>query len=100
MNARRWFILLFSCLAAAPCAAEAQSSSTFANSPCLSQTADKNREHCERLAREVSHDIRMARALGDELERAGRHADAMNAYQIALTIHPNHRDLLRELLGE
>lgn len=98
MNARSWLILLFSCLAALPCAAQDGSSSIFASSPCLSQADDKNREHCERLAREVSHDIRMARALGDQLERAGRHADAVSAYQIALTIHPNHRDLLQGLI--
>lgn len=96
MNARSWLILLLSCLAAAPCAGE--SSSTFASSPCLTQAPDAAKAQCEKLAREVSHDIRMARALGDELERAGRHADAVNAYQIALTVHPNHRDLLQGLI--
>jgi uncharacterized caspase-like protein len=46
----------------------------------------------------VSHDIRMARALGDELERAGRYPEAVSAYRIALKIHPNHRDLLQGLI--
>lgn len=95
MNARSWFILVLSGLVAAPCAGE---SSTFANSPCLTQAPDAAKAQCEKLAREVSHDIRMARTLGDELERAGRHADAVNAYQIALTVHPNHRDLLQGLI--
>ena len=94
MNARSWFILVFSCLAAAPC----ESSSTFASSPCLTLAPDAAQAQCEKLAREVSHDIRMARTLGDELERAGRHADAVNAYQIALAVHPNHRDLLQGLI--
>jgi hypothetical protein len=40
----------------------------------------------------------MARALGDELERARRYSDAVNAYQIALSAHPNHRDLLQGLM--
>ena len=40
----------------------------------------------------------MARALGDELESGGRYADAVNAYQIALTVHPSHRDLLQGLI--
>jgi hypothetical protein len=96
MNTRSWFILVLSCLAATPSVGE--SPSTFASSPCLTQAPDAAKAQCEKLARDVSHDIRMARALGDELERAGRHADAVTAYQIALTVHPNHRDLLQGLI--
>lgn len=91
-------VLLLSCLLAAPCTAGAESQSAFANSPCFTQPAGTNTQPCERLAREVSHDIRMARELGDELERTGRYADAVIAYQVALTSHPNHRDLLQGLI--
>lgn len=90
--------LLLLCLLATSCVAETQSSPMFASSPCLSQPADAAAAQCEKLAREVSHDIRMARALGDELERARRYSDAVNAYQIALSAHPNHRDLLQGLM--
>jgi uncharacterized caspase-like protein len=96
----RWslLILLAPCIVGAPCLAEAEPPSTFVNSPCFAQSRDSATESCERLAREVSHDIHMARALGDELERAGRYPEAVNAYRIALTIHPNHRDLLQGLI--
>ena len=93
-----FLLVLLSCLLAAPCTAGIDSPSAFANSPCFTQPAGSAAENCERLAREVSHDIHMARTLGDELERAGRYADAVNAYQVALTIHPNHRDLLQGLI--
>lgn len=92
------FLALLSFALAAPGLAASGSPSAFANSPCLTQAAGAASEQCERLAREVSHDIRMARDLGDELEHAGRYADAVNAYQIALTVHPNHRDLLQGLI--
>lgn len=96
-------IVLLSFVLAAPFAAAAEGKtpsapSMFANSPCLKQTSATASPDCERLAREVSHDIRMARALGDELESVGRYADAVSAYQIALTVHPNHRDLLQGLI--
>lgn len=93
-----FLVVLVSCLLAAPCAAGAESPSAFANSPCFTQPAGAAGQPCERLAREVSHDIHMARSLGDELERTGRYADAVIAYQIALTTHPNHRDLLQGLI--
>ncbi len=92
-----FLVLLLSCIAA-PCTAENESLSAFASSPCFTQPAGSVAGNCERLAREVGHDIRMVRTLGDELERAGRYADAVNTYQIALTIHPNHRDLLQGLI--
>ena len=92
------FLVVLSCLLAAPCTAGAASPSAFANSPCFTQPAGAPAQPCERLAREVSHDIHMARALGDELERTGRYADAVIAYQIALTTHPNRRDLLQGLI--
>jgi len=96
----RWslLILLAPYIAGTPCIAEAEPPSTFVNSPCFTQSPDSATAHCERLAREVSHDIRMARALGDALERAARYPEAVTAYRIALTIHPNHRDLLQGLI--
>jgi hypothetical protein len=93
-----FLVVLLSCMLTAPCPAGVEPPSAFANSPCFTQPAGAPAQPCERLAREVSHDIRMARALGDELERTGRYADAVIAYQIALTIHPNHRDLLQGLI--
>lgn len=93
-----FLVVLLSWLLAAPCTAGTEPPSTFANSPCFTQPAGATAQPCERLAREVSHDIHMARALGDELERTGRYADAVVAYQIALTTHPNHRDLLQGLI--
>jgi hypothetical protein len=83
---------------AMPCIAGTQAASTFAGSPCLTQPANAAAESCERLAREVSHDIHMVRELGDELERAGRYPDAVTTYQIALQAHPNHRDVLQGLM--
>lgn len=85
-------------LAATSCVAAAESSSMFASSPCLTQQAAAGLEQCQRLAREVSHDIRMVRTLGEELERAGRHADAASVYEVAITVHPNNRDLLQGLI--
>lgn len=85
-------------LAATSCVAAAESSSMFASSPCLTQQAAAGLEQCQRLAREVSHDIRMVRTLGEELERAGRHADAASVYELAITVHPNNRDLLQGLI--
>jgi uncharacterized caspase-like protein len=50
------------------------------------------------LARKVSHDITAVRALGNTLENGGRYRDAVTIYQIGLTAHPNHRDLLQRLI--
>jgi hypothetical protein len=93
-----WLILLACSFLGPALALGAETSSLFANSPCLTASPAAPADQCERLAREVSHDIRMARALGDELERAGRYQDAVKAYQIALTVHPKHRDLLQGLI--
>lgn len=70
----------------------------FSDSPCLTQTGAAATQACEKLAQDVSHDIDAARALGDELERSGRYDDAAKTYQVALTVHPNHRNLLQRLI--
>src|SRR5262245_41708611 len=88
------------CCALACCAwtARATAAGRFADSPCLLQTGAAATQACEKLAQDVSHDIEAARALGDELERSGRYDDAAKTYQIALTVHPDHRNLLQRLI--
>jgi hypothetical protein len=66
--------------------------------PCRVQAGEPAAQACERLAREVSHDIDALRALGDELERSGRFAEAAIAYQVGLGVHPDNRNLLQRLI--
>lgn len=79
-------------------ASQATAAARFSDSPCFTQTGATGAQACEKLATEVSHDIDAARALGDELERSGRYEDAATTYRIALTVHPNHRNLLQRLI--
>jgi tetratricopeptide (TPR) repeat protein len=78
--------------------AQAETARRFADSPCLMQDGTAAVQACELLARDISHDIDAARTLGDELERSGRYDAAAAAYQIALTVHPNNRNLLQRLI--
>jgi hypothetical protein len=88
----RAIIIALACVAAS---AHAQATKRFGDNPCLAQGGA---QACEKLARDVSHDIGAVRALGDELERSGRFEDAAVAYRIALDVHPEHRDLLQRLI--
>lgn len=76
----------------------AHGATPFADSACLTQDAASSAKTCEALARQVSHDITAIRALGRALEQRGRYRDATAAYQIALAVHPNHRDLLQRMI--
>jgi uncharacterized caspase-like protein len=88
----RALVLVIACVAAG---AHAQATKRFGDNPCLTQGGA---QACEKLANDVSHDIGAVRALGDELERSGRFEDAAVAYRVALTVHPEHRDLLQRLI--
>jgi uncharacterized caspase-like protein len=77
---------------------EAGAATRFAESPCFKQEGAAAAQVCEKLAHEVSHDIGAVRALGDELERGGRYDAAATTYRVALTVHPDHRDLLQRLI--
>jgi hypothetical protein len=70
----------------------------FADSPCFSQKGAGASQGCEQLARQVSHDIGTVRKLGEQLEQERRFADAVATYQVALAVHPDHRDLLQRLI--
>jgi uncharacterized caspase-like protein len=78
--------------------ARAHAAGRFADSPCLTQTGPAATQACDKLAREVSHDIDAVRALGEELEHSGKYDEAAAAYQIALTIHADNRNLLQRLI--
>lgn len=88
-------------LAAAGCIApltNAADKGRFGSSACVARTEPVAPDACERLAREISADINAVRALGDELEQRERYEDAATAYRVALTMHPDHRDLLQRLI--
>jgi uncharacterized caspase-like protein len=74
----------------------AHATSRFASSACI---AKPEGEACEKLAREISADINAVRELGDELEQRERYNDATAIYRVALTMHPNNRDLTQRLIN-
>jgi uncharacterized caspase-like protein len=91
-------VVLVAALACLVISAPAAAAGRFADSSCFTQSGAAASQACEQLAREVSHDIDAVRALGDELERGGRYDDAAATYRIALTMHPDHRNLLQRLI--
>jgi len=92
-------ILLAACLLYGMPMAQAAQPALFANSACLLTPGGATApQTCEKLARAISHDIDSVRALGHELELRGRYTEAVATYQVALSVHPNHRDLLQRLI--
>lgn len=92
----RVVLLLIACVVVTAHAAEPNK--RFGDNACLTQSGASAMQACEKLAGDVSHDISAVRALGDELERGGRYAEAVTTYRIALNVHPGNRDLMQRMI--